>query len=61
MPQIYRVRKNIFGKCILQEYVVFPDCLPNAPAPAWQDVDYERAPLALIETSYKQPIEKPKE
>lgn len=43
----YRVRRGMFGKSILQEYVGFPDKDHGDPVFEWCDVDYSHAPPSL--------------
>jgi hypothetical protein len=44
----YRVRRGLWGKCVLQYFETFPSSLPNAPDPQWVDVGYKQAPRALV-------------
>lgn len=56
MTGLYKVRKNVFGKCILQEWSYFPETPYYVAHYKWKDVEWERAPVALVQI--KQPIAK---
>lgn len=49
---LYRVRKGLFGKCILQEYISFPSLMGGIVDSSirnyvWEDVEYDNAPPQL--------------
>jgi hypothetical protein len=39
--KLYRVRKGLFGKCILQEWFAPKSLISNTPDPHWVDVSYK--------------------
>ncbi len=44
---IYRTRRGLFGRAILQQYFDASALSPNIPS-GWRDVEYKNAPAILI-------------
>lgn len=43
----FRIRKSLFGKCILQEWRSFPQSVPGAPSPYWEEVEWKTSPYGM--------------